>query len=256
MMGKARRVATVAVVLGAGQGSRMGAERNKMFLPLAGKPVLAHALAAFEQTPEVAEIVLVAHPQEVALCEREIVRAYALGKVRAVIAGGETRHQSETRALAHLRARILAGEVENLLIHDGARPLVTPVEIARVVAAARATGGALLASAVAPEETILEIAPDGAVSARYSSAELARAQTPQGFGATLLLQAYDAAGAAGFEGTDTAASVERLGQAVAIVWGGERNLKITTPDDLARAEALLRAGTADETSGASTASTE
>ncbi|HEX6123383.1 MAG TPA: 2-C-methyl-D-erythritol 4-phosphate cytidylyltransferase [Ktedonobacterales bacterium] len=241
MTAETRCPATVAIVLGAGQGSRMGAERNKMLLPLAGMPVLAHTLAAFERAPEVTEIVLVAHPREVALCEQTIVRPYALGKVRAVIAGGETRHQSETRALAHLRPRIRAGEVELILIHDGARPLVTPAEIARVIAAARATGGALLASPVAPDETILEIAPDGLVTAGYPPAELARAQTPQGFRAPLLLQAYDQAAADGFEGTDTAASVERLGHAVAIVRGGARNLKITTPDDLLRAEALLRA---------------
>jgi 2-C-methyl-D-erythritol 4-phosphate cytidylyltransferase len=239
MAAETRRPATVAIVLGAGQGSRMGAARNKMLLPLAGIPVLARTLAAFERTPEVTEIVLVAHPREVVLCERAIVRAYALGKVRTVIAGGETRHQSETHALAHLRPRILAGEVELILIHDGARPLVTPAEIVRVIAAARATGGALLASPVALDETILEIAPDGLVMGGYLSAELARAQTPQGFRAPLLLQAYDQAAADGFEGTDTAASVERLGHAVAIVRGGERNLKITTPDDLLRAEALL-----------------
>jgi 2-C-methyl-D-erythritol 4-phosphate cytidylyltransferase len=229
----------VAIVLGAGQGSRMGGERNKMFLPLADTPVLVHALSAFERTPEVAEIVLVAHPREVEVCEREIVWRYALGKVRAVIAGGNSRHQSEAHALAHLRPRILAGEVGVILIHDGARPLVTPDEIARVIAAARATGGALLASAVAPEETILEVAPDGAVTRHYLSAELARAQTPQGFVATLLLRAYDEAAVTGYEGTDTAASVERIGHAVAIVTGSERNLKITTPDDLLRAEALL-----------------
>lgn len=230
---------TLAVVLGAGQGTRMGTDRNKVLLPLRGKPILVHALEAFARTPEVDEILLVAHPREVALCQEEIVRRFALAKVRTVIAGGATRHQSETCALEFLRPRVTTGEVGIILIHDGARPLVTPEEITAVIAAAHATGGAILACAVAADETLLELAENGSVRAPLPTAELVRAQTPQGFAARLLIEAYDAARAAGFEGTDTAASVERLGRPVAVVLGGERNLKITTPDDLARAEALL-----------------
>nr|MBF6591123.1 2-C-methyl-D-erythritol 4-phosphate cytidylyltransferase [Ktedonobacterales bacterium] len=227
------------IVLGAGQGTRMGTERNKIFLPLRGQPVLVHALAAFERAPGVDEILLVAHPREVEYCETEIVQRYQLTKVRGVIAGGASRHQSEARALAALRPRIEAGAIALILIHDGARPLVTLEEIARVLAAARRTGGALLVGGVAADETILEVAEDGLVRATYPAGELARAQTPQAFAAALLLAAYDAADAQGFEGTDTAAAVERLGHAVAVVRGGDRNLKITTPDDLPRAEALL-----------------
>lgn len=229
----------MAVVLGAGQGTRMGAERNKVLLPLRGKPILAHALAAFERTAAVDEIVLVAHPQEVTLCAEEVVRRFGLAKVRAVIAGGATRHQSEERALAALRSRIVAGEIGVVLIHDGARPLVTPEEITDVIEAARRTGAALLVGDVGADETLLEVGADGLVQALLPSAEVVRAQTPQAFEARLLLAAYDAALAAGFEGTDTAASVERLGRAVAVVRGGAANLKITTPEDLPRAEALL-----------------
>jgi 2-C-methyl-D-erythritol 4-phosphate cytidylyltransferase len=224
----------------------MGAKRNKILLPLRGKPILAHALEAFERTPEVDEILLVAHPAEVMPCEEEIVHRHGLAKVRAVIAGGASRHQSEQCALGTLRARIEANEIEIILIHDGARPLVTPAEIAAVIAAARATGGALLVGSFAKDETILEVAEDGTIRALPPTAELARAQTPQAFAARLLLAAYDAALADGFEGTDTAASVERLGHTVAAVAGGERNLKITTPDDLRRAEAWLAETSPDE----------
>lgn len=230
--------AIVAVVLGAGQGTRMGADRNKVLLTLRGQPILIHALRAFEDTPQVDETLLVAHPDEVALC-RALVNEYGLAKVAAVVAGGATRHQSEDQALARLRQRIEAGEIATLLIHDGARPLIAPDEIAALIAATTETGGALLAAAVAPDETLLQIDSGGQVAQTWPPAELALAQTPQAFDARRLLAAYDAARADGFEGSDTAASFERAGGQVRVVLGRPTNLKITTPDDLHRAEALL-----------------
>lgn len=228
--------AVVAVVLGAGQGTRMGAGRNKVLLTLQGKPILVHALAAFERTPQVTETLLVAHPDEVAMC-REMVAEYGLAKVVAVIPGGATRHQSEDRALAWLRPRIEAGEIALLLIHDGARPLITPDEIAQLIAATATTGGALLAAS--PDETLFQLDDEGNVTRAWPSDELALAQTPQAFDARRLLAAYDAARADGFEGSDTAASFERAGGQAQVVFGPPTNLKITTPDDLVRAEALL-----------------
>lgn len=228
--------AVVAVVLGAGQGTRMGAGRNKVLLTLGGKPILVHALAAFEQAPQVSETLLVAHPDEVEMCQ-EMVAAYGLAKVASVIAGGTTRHQSEDRALAWLRPRIEAGEIALLLIHDGARPLITPDEIAALIAATAATGGALLAAA--PDETLFQLDGEDIVTRAWPSDELALAQTPQAFDARRLLAAYDAARADGFEGSDTAASFERAGGQACVVFASSTNLKITTPDDLVRAEALL-----------------
>lgn len=230
--------AIVAVVLGAGRGTRMGAGQNKVLLTLRGAPILVHALLAFEQTPQVDETLLVAHPDEVEMC-RTLVADYGLAGVTAVISGGATRHQSEDRALAWLRRRIEAGEIATLLIHDGARPLITPDEIATLIAATALTGGALLAAAVAPYETLLQIDDEGKVTQTWPSAELALAQTPQAFDARRLLSAYDAAHADGFEGSDTAASFERAGGRVRVVLGSPTNLKITTPDDLVHAEALL-----------------
>ncbi|HUY76591.1 MAG TPA: 2-C-methyl-D-erythritol 4-phosphate cytidylyltransferase [Ktedonobacterales bacterium] len=234
----------VAIVLGAGQGTRMGADRNKVLLSLAGKPLLAYALGVFERAPQVDETLLVAHPDEIDLVQREVVAAYGLRKVRAVIAGGATRHQSEENALAALRPRIVADEIALILIHDGARPLLTLDEVARLIAAVAALGGpggALLATPLAPDEVILRVGDDGAVTAVYAPGELARAQTPQAFTAQALLAAYDRARADGFEGTDTAAAVERLSYPVALVAGSADNIKVTTPDDLVRAEELLKA---------------
>ncbi|HKW22886.1 MAG TPA: IspD/TarI family cytidylyltransferase [Ktedonobacterales bacterium] len=228
--------AVVAVVLGAGQGTRMGAGRNKVLLTLRGRPILVHALTAFEQAPQVTETLLVAHPDEVAMCQG-MVAEFGLAKVAAVIPGGATRHQSEDRALAWLRPRIEAGEIALLLVHDGARPLIIPDEIAALITATAATGGALLAAA--PDETLLQVDGEGKVTRAWPSDELALAQTPQAFDARRLLAAYDAARADGFEGSDTAASFERAGGQVRVVFGPPTNLKITTLDDLVRAEALL-----------------
>lgn len=229
---------TVAVVLGAGQGTRMGAGRNKVLLTLRGKPILVHALEAFEHAPRVDEMLLVAHPDEVEMC-RAMVAEQHLDKVSVVIAGGATRHLSEDNALAWLRERIEAGEVGIVLIHDGARPLITSDEIEAILDATAEMGGALLAAAVTSDETMLQIGGDGQVMRALPSDELALAQTPQAFDARRLLAAYDAARVDGFEGSDTAASFERAGGHVRIVLGPPTNLKITTPDDLLRAEALL-----------------
>ncbi|MGE5334486.1 MAG: IspD/TarI family cytidylyltransferase [Nitrososphaerota archaeon] len=232
------RGAIVAVVLGAGQGTRMGADRNKVLLTLRGQPILIHALRAFEETPQVNETLLVAHPDEVAVC-RALVDEYGLAKVGAVVAGGATRHQSEDQALAWLRQRIETGEIATLLIHDGARPLITPGEIAALIAATTTTGGALLAAKVAPDETLLQMDSEGRVTQTWPPTELALAQTPQAFDARCLLAAYDTARTDRFEGSDTAASFERAGGQVRVVLAKSTNLKITTPDDLHRAEALL-----------------
>ncbi len=230
----------VAVVLCAGQGVRMGATQNKVFLPLGDRPVIARTLEAFERTPTVDEVLLVAHPAEVSYCQSEILARYPLRKVTAIIVGGASRHQSEQRALDALRGRIEAGAIDIILIHDGARPFVTPQEIAQVVEGARSIGAAILAAPLAPNELLCIVANDGTLQPIPDPRELMRAQTPQAFDAPMLLAAYDQARTDGFEGTDTAASVERLGHRVAVVPGRRANLKITTPDDLLRAEALLR----------------
>jgi 2-C-methyl-D-erythritol 4-phosphate cytidylyltransferase len=232
---------TVAVILCAGQGTRMRADRNKVLLPLLGKPLIAYTITAFERSASVDEVLLVAHRDEVGYFASEVLPIARASKVSGVIAGGSTRHQSEQCALEALRERITAGEVALALIHDGARPLVTPQEIDQLAEAARAGAGAILVTPIAVSETLLETPVDGAVALVRAPEELARAQTPQAFDAQLLLIAYDQARVDSFEGTDTASSLERLGHAIRAVYGSDENIKVTTPDDLLRAEAILRA---------------
>jgi len=233
---KGRR--TIAVVLCAGQGRRMAHAQNKVFLPLAGKPLLAHTLAAFDQATEVREVLLIAHPDELDQCRR-LVADHNVASVIGVSPGGATRHQSEDAALGVLRGAIESGMVDVVLIHDGARPLVSPAEIDALTRAARNCGGAVLATPLGSEETFAQLDDDGLLVDVLAPSDLWRAQTPHGFAARELLRAYDAARAAGFEGTDTAASYERRGHVVHIVAGSPENFKVTTRDDLLRAEAVL-----------------
>ncbi len=234
---------TLAIVLCAGQGSRMGATQNKIFLPLAGIPVGVRAIAAFQAAPLVDQIVVVGHPHELDRVQRELVAPYGFTKVIVTLAGGDSRHQSERRALEAVRERITSGEIAVVMIHDGARPLVSGAEIARLMEAVRGLpqpGGALLATPIAADERIARVAADAVVEQVFAAGALARAQTPQGFEARTLLEAYNRAERDGFEGTDTASVVEAAGGLVVIVPGDEANLKVTTPDDLLHAEAILR----------------
>lgn len=229
-----------AVVLSAGQGTRMGADRNKVFLTLAGRPILVRSVEACLAVPAVADVLLVAHPAEVEAV-RQLLATFRIQRIRDVIPGGATRHASEYCALNALRPAIQTGEVDLVLIHDAARPLVRPADVARLIRAARQTGGALLAGKADPTEIVAQVTAGEIVRAIYSPASVWHAQTPQAFDAQTLLRAYDDAAQAGFAGTDTAASFERLGLPVRVVAGSPDNIKITTPLDLARAEALLSA---------------
>jgi 2-C-methyl-D-erythritol 4-phosphate cytidylyltransferase len=221
----------------------MGALQNKVFLPLAGKPIVVYSLEAFQRARSVASILLVAHPSELSYCQTEIVARYKIRGVLDIIPGGMTRHQSEERALDFLRPRIEGSEgpgIDVIVFHDGARPFVTSGEIDQLVDVAREHGGALLGTRLEKWEIIARMRDDGSVGDILPSDELWRAQTPQAFEAKALLLAYDQARTAGFEGTDTASTYERLGNPVHMVEGSRDNIKMTTPKDLLRALTLLR----------------
>lgn len=237
---RTKRKRTVAIVLCAGQGTRLGASQNKVFLPLAGKPMVLYALATFEQAREIDEIVLVTHRLEVSYCEHDIVEHYGVQKVSAIVVGGNSRHQSEFLALDALRPRIVTGEIDVILIHDGARPFLSGREVRDLVRAAQAQGGALLATPIADDEIIVRATTEAIIGAAYDSGSLWRAQTPQAFVAPTLLDAYDRARDEGFEGTDTASTFEHAGHRVRVVEGSAHNFKVTTPEDLIRAEFMAQ----------------
>lgn len=231
---------TAAVIPAAGAGTRFnapGAGASKQFAELCGLPLLVHVLRAFERS-SVQGVYVAAPPGRVGWVRREMVRAYGLRKVRAVVAGGATRGESVRRCVE----RVPAG-FDVLLVHDGARPLVTPELIDAVARAAYERGAAL--AAVPETDTVksVRVHPGGGwVRKTARREELWRAQTPQAFRAEVFREALREAAEAGFGGTDDASYVERAGGRVWVVPGDPCNLKVTTPADLRVAEALLGAG--------------
>jgi 2-C-methyl-D-erythritol 4-phosphate cytidylyltransferase len=229
----------VAVILGAGQGTRVGGPVNKIFLPLDGKPLITYAIEAFERCPVIDEIMLVAAAGE----EEQLAKLtqYAhCHKVKKIVQGGDTRHASEKQALEALRQEIDAGKFDIVLVHDGARPFISVEKIQQLVERARVVGGAILAVPLQEEERIAQVDEQKSIKRSFEGAQIWKAQTPQAFRASLLLNAYDQAERDQFCGTDTAASLERIGYPVAIVESDTTNLKVTTPYDLLHAERLSR----------------
>lgn len=208
---------TAAIIVAAGRGTRAGGEIPKQWQMLAGRPVLAHALDAFAPLP----CLLVIHPDDAP-------RAAALGV--ETVHGGATRSQSVRNALEALAGR----GVTRVLIHDGARPLVSPAVIARVLAALEDHDGAAPALAVTDA---LWTGENGRVSGTRDRAGLYRAQTPQGFRFDAILSAHRAHRG---EAADDVEVARAAGLSVAIVPGEDDNLKLTFPGDFARAEAILK----------------
>jgi 2-C-methyl-D-erythritol 4-phosphate cytidylyltransferase len=223
----------VAIVVAAGKGTRLGADRPKQFLELDGLPVIVHTLRQFERCTEIDEVVVVLAADEI-VGFQTLAQQFGLQKASRVIAGGATRAQSVRRGLA------VIDDAELIAVHDGVRPFVTPAEIDRVMAAARFTGAAILVAPVA--DTIKEI-KDDLVVRTLPRAQLRRALTPQCFRFDILKRAYDQLTeieSEGIEVTDDCLLVERLGVEIAAIEGSARNIKITRVEDLALGEALLR----------------
>lgn len=222
----------VAIVVAAGKGTRLGGNRPKQFLELGGIPVIIHTLRQFERCQEINEIVIVLPAGETDAF-LSFAHEFGLQKLTRAVAGGETRAQSVQCGLT------VISEAEIVAVHDGVRPFVTPDEIGQVVAAARATGAAILVAPVA--DTIKQI-DAGRVTATLPRANLWRALTPQCFRLDILKCAYQTlseAEAAGSEVTDDSLLVERLGVEIVAVEGSSRNIKITREEDLVLAEAML-----------------
>lgn len=227
----------VVALLAGGAGTRIGSELPKQLLEVAGRPLLEHSLRTFHAHARVDEIVLVMAADHVAAAH-VIVEAGGYGdKVRDIVPGGPTRAGSTTAALAALGA-----EEVDLLVHDAARPLVTP-RIVDDCFAALATHAAVNVAVESPD-TIVEVDAAGLVRGTPPRESLRRVQTPQGFRSEVLREAHRRAAAdPSFTATDDCGVVSRYcpDVPVLVVPGDERNLKVTTPVDLLVVEALLGA---------------
>lgn len=213
-------------------GRRMGSKK-KNYLPLLGRPVLAHTLAAFEAAPSVDAVILAVPQDDIEFCKDEIVKKYKAGKVMLVVAGGAERQDSVANGLEASKG--LGFDI--IAVHDGARPLVTVQVIEDTLRAASESGSAI--AAVPVKDTIKE-ALDKVVLRTIPRETLWSVQTPQAFRAELLFSAFEKAKKDGFKGTDESSLVERLGERVSIVMGSYENIKITTEEDMTIAECVLK----------------
>lgn len=223
-----------ALVLAGGSGTRVGAARNKVYLPVAGRAVIAWSLDALAGTPGIGPVVLVVRPEDRALA-RHVLDHEVTHRDVEIVDGGATRQDSELAGLRALAPRIARGTVDVVLVHDGARPLVTPALVAEVLRVAREVGGAVPGLV---RDDLAAAAVDGGLG---PPTRLVAVQTPQGFHAAPLLAAYEQAAAQGFAGTDTASCIERFAPAVPVRWvmGEPRNVKITYGHDVQVAGAAL-----------------
>ena len=214
------------VILAAGSGSRVGAEVNKVLLPLRDVPVLVWSVRDALALPDVRRLVLVVRPEDRSAVE-QAVAPHLGGREVLLVDGGATRHASEWAALQVLADDIVSGAVDVVVVHDGARPLAGVGLWSAVVEAAREAGGAI------PVVPVTHLLHDDLT--RVTEA-IGAVQTPQAFRATDALAAYRAAAADGFEGTDTAACVTAYRDVeVAAVPGSPLNIKLTFPEDVALA---------------------
>jgi 2-C-methyl-D-erythritol 4-phosphate cytidylyltransferase len=221
------------IVVAAGRSFRMGKQVNKLYLDLNGKPLLYHTLSACLAAGCFGQFIIVVSPGEEELFRREILLPCFQGFNPVIAAGGSERQDSVFNGL-----RVVDPLCRIVCVHDGARPLVSPLLFERVLQDAARKGAAL--AAVPVKDTVKRVDADGVVLETPARNSLWLAQTPQAFRRDWLLDACQRAAAEKWYATDDAALLERYGYAVQVVEGDYRNLKITTPEDLVLAGALLK----------------
>lgn len=223
---------TIAIITAAGKGKRMGSGTKKTYLPLGGKPILAHAVLPFEQSNIINSIIILTAKGDEDFCLKKIVKRFGFKKVVKVISGGKERQDSVMSGI------VAAGNGWDMaVVHDGVRPFVTKEAIEKIVKSADRHGAAILAAPV--KDTIKQVS-SGFVKKTIKRDELWAVQTPQAFRFDILKRAHELAKRRGFIGTDDSILVERLGYKVAITNGSYDNIKITTPEDLVLGEAILK----------------
>lgn len=219
------------IILAAGQGKRMNAGKNKMFLELSGMPLIVQTVKVFDQDKYCRKIILPINPVEKPLFE-ELIRNYQFNKDIEIIAGGKERQNSVYNGLK----QVSDTDSTIVLVHDGARPFINHELIQRLVESAGEYGGAI--PGVPVKDTVKRV-KDGQVVNTVERSSLWAVHTPQAFRVSVLKNAHEQAEANGLLGTDDASLVEAAGGKVIIVEDSYNNIKITTPEDLYFAEAII-----------------
>ncbi|MBW2121035.1 MAG: 2-C-methyl-D-erythritol 4-phosphate cytidylyltransferase [Deltaproteobacteria bacterium] len=230
---RGRRVA--ALIVAAGEGCRMGTPRPKPFVLLKDVPILAYALHPFEICSRIQSLYPVLRQQDLPSWQGEILDRFPFRKTRQPVVGGPSRQDS-----VRLGLEAITEDIDTVLIHDGARPFVDGSLLDQLLDTMEGVQAAVLA--VPARDTMKVVSPSGRVLETPDRKGLWHIQTPQAFDFSVILEAHQRAAADGIVATDDAALVERLGVPVTVVEGSYRNIKITTPEDLIMARALLENG--------------
>ncbi len=220
----------------AGMGSRMGSTVSKQYLELAGKPILAHTLSIFDSHPLVDVIYPIVPASDFEYCQKQILEPFGFQKVKRLIAGGAERQDSVRNGLDALAEDGYTEAQRPVLIHDGARPLFPAELLAGVLECIDQQGACIVG---VPVKDTIKTVTDGVITASPERQLLWQAQTPQGACYSVLREAFNQAAVSQFRGTDDASLLENIGKKVYMVTGDYRNIKVTTPEDLVIANALL-----------------
>jgi 2-C-methyl-D-erythritol 4-phosphate cytidylyltransferase len=226
-----------AVIVAAGSGKRMGTDVAKQYLELAGRPVLAHVVEVFDAAPEIGRIVLVLPEADIPACRERIIAPLGLRTPIDLAVGGPERQASVANGLECLAS---LGDQTVVLIHDGVRPFVDAALIRRLIRTATRSGACI--PAIPLTETVKRVDREGMIVGSPDRGALRLAQTPQAFTLGVIRSAHRAAHHSKLAATDDAALVEAVGLRVQTIAGSRFNLKITVPEDLALAHAILTAG--------------
>lgn len=219
-----------AIVPAAGRGKRINSKAQKPYIELCGKPIIAHTLLKLSRTRSIAEIIVAVNRKNVNKVRRDVIARFKIKKTK-VVAGGKERKDSVFNALKNV-----SRDVDYILIHDCARPLVTDKIIVASLKTAQRFGASVAAVPVKP--TLKRIGKNGRISCTPDRRNFWEAQTPQVFKKDLLERAYKRLGRVGASVTDDSMLVERIGVKPKIVLGSYSNIKITTQEDLALARIL------------------
>lgn len=220
------------IIAAGGLGKRLGKSQPKQFFLLKGKPVLSWTISKFEECPLIDGIVLVIPARMKDYTREHVLLPHGYEKVRNVVEGGKERKDSVLEGL-----RILQTNTDTVLVHDGVRPIISQQLIIEVIRATQRWGAVVPALPI--RETIKEVGQDSLVSSTLDRKKVCLIQTPQGFKKDLICQAYEEARKRGWQASDDASLVERLGVRVKTIPGEETNIKITSPQDLVVSQLFL-----------------
>ncbi len=223
---------TTAIIVGAGQSTRMGMNISKQLIPLCGKETIVHTLTAFQNAETVTEIIVVCRMQD-----KEIIRSLALkyhiSKLKDLTVGGNTRQQSVINGL-----RLVSDDTDYIAIHDGARPLVSTEKINLVIRNASVYGSSALGVNV--KDTIKVVDKENFIQSTPERSSLIAIHTPQVFEKTIYLQAVQKAVSENKDYTDDCQLIETMGKRVYVTPDFPTNIKLTTPEDILTAEIFLK----------------